>query len=103
MLGIVGVCQQLLGLFTGRAHADQPQSYACSLACYSAVCVQDVLDLLKDLLVIATQRGQPKAQAGPMLCNLQNSAYFGDTPCRVNSYPDAHPMAHLRYALYSAT
>lgn len=72
VLGVMGVCQQLLGLLAGRAHADQPQSDASSLARHSTVGVQDVLDLLERLLVIAAQGSQPKAQACPMLCNLQS-------------------------------
>ena len=103
MLGVVSVCQQLLGLLTGRAHADQPQSDACSLACYSAVCVQDVLDLLKYLLIIAAQRGQPKAQAGTMLCNLQTSANFGDRPCRAQLASRCTPHGPSQNALLSVT
>ena len=53
MLGVVGVCEQLLGLFAGGAHADQAQRDARGLTRHGAVRVKDVLRICNTNLMPA--------------------------------------------------
>ena len=73
MLGVVSVGQHLSCLFSTGANMQQAQGQPSSLASNSAVKVQHVLEVLKDLIIPTAQACQAQAKTGAMLRHLQGS------------------------------
>lgn len=57
MLGVMSICQHLCCLLCGSANMQQAQGKPCSLASHSTVQVQNILQILKHLIIPTSQSG----------------------------------------------
>ena len=81
MLGIVSVGQHLSCLLSSGANMQQAQGQASSLASNSAVKVQHVLEVLKDLIIPTAQARQTQSETSAMLRHLRSSMLTWSINC----------------------